>query len=581
MNDRTGAQQADTSDTIVDLLYQGILRRPADKAGRAAHSAALRSGRSITDLLKLFIDCPEFRAAHLVGGPSVQNASPRFVPPNAPAMHVECHASPFQLSQISERIGKAWSALGAALPFYSVITQEEYRPENLNGASLDQFWATGEAAAPLIQSMLSRYEFGSPASKICVEYGCGVGRVTFPLARMFKKVHAYDISPAHLKLAEERAAQLGLDNIEFHLVSGDISRSKLETCHFFFSCLVFQHNPPPLIYRLIEMALQALLPGGIANFQVPTYGLNYRFSIDEYVGGAQQQGIEMHFIPQPVVFQLIEEARCRLLEVREDGAIGHVGQWISSNFVVKKREDNVKPVPILDVEQENKMPMSFEERPLPKVQQRPRRSLADLKPLITDKGKMDVLAAINFLRLAGTFVEVGTFRGDFANELLRFTQCDKLYCVDPYQSYNEYSDGINNLDLDLVFQTTKARLSIFGDRVSFLRKFSVPAAKDFDDCSVDLVYLDGNHQYQFVMRDLAAWYPKVCSGGLLCGDDAYSLPGREQDVDGNIRIVHESTKDGLPRVWGTYGVLPAISHFAEQNHLEYFVRANQFYVIKN
>src|SRR5260221_9770270 len=133
---------------------------------------------------------------------------------------------------------------------------------------------------------------------------------------------------------------------------------------------------------------------------------------------------------------------------------------------------------------------------------RPSTTIADLKQLMTGAGKLNVLAAINFLRLNGIFVEVGTLRGDFADQICRFTQSEKLYCVDPYRSYEEFKDAINQLDLETVFQTAKKRLEPFGERVSFLREFSEQAAQIFADGALDMVYIDANHQYEFVKRDL-------------------------------------------------------------------------------
>jgi hypothetical protein len=84
------------------------------------------------------------------------------------------------------------------------------------------------------------------------------------------------------------------------------------------------------------MALNALKPDGIAIFQVPTYAPGYSFRSDEYLSGPKHVDMEMHVIPQVEVFTLIAEATCALREVREDGAIGRVGQWISNTFVAKR-----------------------------------------------------------------------------------------------------------------------------------------------------------------------------------------------------------------------------------------------------
>ena len=45
------------------------------------------------------------------------------------------------------------------------------------------------------------------------------------------------------------------------------------------------------------------------------------------------------------------------------------------------------------------------------------------------------------------------------------------------------------------------------------------AADKFEDESVDLVFIDGAHDTDSVIRDIEVWLPKVKKGGVLCGDD--------------------------------------------------------------
>jgi hypothetical protein len=78
-----------------------------------------------------------------------------------------------------------------------------------------------------------------------------------------------------------------------------------------------------------------LRAGGIAIFQVPTYQQGYTFRVKEYLARPPTLDMEMHYIPQDVVFALIAEWHCKVLEVREDGWIGR-GHSISNTFVVQR-----------------------------------------------------------------------------------------------------------------------------------------------------------------------------------------------------------------------------------------------------
>jgi predicted O-methyltransferase YrrM len=56
-----------------------------------------------------------------------------------------------------------------------------------------------------------------------------------------------------------------------------------------------------------------------------------------------------------------------------------------------------------------------------------------------------------------------------------------------------------------------------------VKKSSVEASQDFSDRSLDLVYIDAEHDYNSVKTDINAWKNKVRRGGVLAGHD-YMLP---------------------------------------------------------
>ncbi|MGE3279650.1 MAG: class I SAM-dependent methyltransferase [Alphaproteobacteria bacterium] len=272
-----------------------------------------------------FVNCQEFAS---------QNSVPRFVPLNHPRMHVEYTASAHEIETLKERIRQAWTHLGAVRPHHSVLTNPLFLGQNLDEAASKMFWASGEGEAESIRLILERHGFTNLEAKKCIEYGCGVGRVTLPLARIFARVSAYDISTTHLSLAKERASEGGCDNIEFHLCTEELDIED-SSCDFFYSRIVFQHNPPPLMRELVQLALRSLRSGGIAIFQLPTYAIGYRFILEEYMAKDSLLDMEMHCLPQEEIFRISADADCSMLEVREDGSVGRVGQWISNTFIVR------------------------------------------------------------------------------------------------------------------------------------------------------------------------------------------------------------------------------------------------------
>jgi SAM-dependent methyltransferase len=273
------------------------------------------------------------RLAPFIGAAEYSEISGIF-PLHFPTLDIELDATPDQLFRMLAKIERSWTEMGAVRPHHSVMTEEQYRPRNLD-KSLDDFWRSGVAELETIDFHLEQLGCRELHDKTCVEYGCGLGRVTIPLATRFAVVHAYDISPTHLAGARERAAVAGRVNIQFHERGGGLL-SPLEPCDFFYSRLVFQHNPPPVIRELIRLALNALHPGGLAIFGVPVYLADYRFRIEEYLRQPPTPFIEMHCLPQREIFSLIAGAGCSLLEVREERNVTPTTECLANLFVVTR-----------------------------------------------------------------------------------------------------------------------------------------------------------------------------------------------------------------------------------------------------
>ena len=202
---------------------------------------------------------------------------------------------------------------------------------------LDAFYNTGRADMERLDQWLARSRATLPATSTCAEYGCGVGRCTIWLARRYAHVRAFDISEPHLRLAEARVRAEGLKNVEFVHVRSEVDLRTMDGFDFFYSVMVPQHNPPPLILSILKHAFRGLRPCGAAYFQVPTYAEAYSFGLQEYLERAMDLGMEMHFVPQHAIFDLARAEGIQPLEVSPDDLIGNAGRWISSSFLMTKR----------------------------------------------------------------------------------------------------------------------------------------------------------------------------------------------------------------------------------------------------
>lgn len=254
-----------------------------------------------------------------------------------PAMSVELAVEPDQLAQLCAKTAAQWHHLGETEPYWSVITQENYLQSHFQ-KSREVFYATGEQEAKLLDSTLERHSIERRPLGRCVELCCGVGRVTGALARRYQEVIAVDISAPHLRLAGEELQKQGVNNVTYKHLTSFEQTQEYGSIDLFYSKIVLQHNPPPVMEVLLKNLLSALSPGGIGFFQIPVFKAGYKFLIEPYLQEDNQTNMEMHFFPQAELLQLVANCGCRVCELYEDDAIGSSMSMLSNTLLVQKLE---------------------------------------------------------------------------------------------------------------------------------------------------------------------------------------------------------------------------------------------------
>jgi len=108
------------------------------------------------------------------------------------------------------------------------------------------------------------------------------------------------------------------------------------------------------------------------------------------------------------------------------------------------------------------------------------------------------------------------------------------------------------------YYATASRLARFKHRISILRMRSEVAAKRIEELPCDFIYIDGNHSYSHVSRDLALWYPKLRPGGVMSGHDYYDAL-----ADDNFEPILDGSTSGFSKAQFTsFGVKSAVDEFA-------------------
>lgn len=114
--------------------------------------------------------------------------------------------------------------------------------------------------------------------------------------------------------------------------------------------------------------------------------------------------------------------------------------------------------------------------------------------------------------------EVGVYKGEFSEKLCQAGL--KLYAIDPWRIYKDYGNPRGQKRLDFQYEHTKRVLSPYPN-CTIIKKTSMEAVEDFDDKSLDFVYIDANHEFRYIAEDLSEWTKKVKKGGIVSGHDYF------------------------------------------------------------
>ena len=125
----------------------------------------------------------------------------------------------------------------------------------------------------------------------------------------------------------------------------------------------------------------------------------------------------------------------------------------------------------------------------------------------------------------------------------------KMYCVDPWQDYDEYPEYKGQQYI--AWKTFNKNIANYNIRNKCIvnRGFSDKIVPTFEDNFFDIVYVDGNHETEFVYKDGCMAFEKVKSGGFIVFDDygkfwPQTIVGIDkflQEYKDKIEILHKGT----------------------------------------
>jgi hypothetical protein len=163
----------------------------------------------------------------------------------------------------------------------------------------------------------------------------------------------------------------------------------------------------------------------------------------------------------------------------------------------------------------------------------------------------------------GAWAEVGVYRGDYSQKILDVCQPSELYLIDnwrfdlkehnPFQDTAENFSGFSgkihwdhfgddpNATQEKNFEYVRSRFEQ-NQNVNIIRADSIKGIQSLPDRHFDVIYVDANHQYEYVLRDMVEAREKLKPGAIILLNDFYEGPGGAEQNLGVMGAVNTFVK---------------------------------------
>lgn len=238
-------------------------------------------------------------------------------------------------------VRRDWTTLGEQDPLWAVYVAPGKKD---GGWDVDQFFATGEQE--VTSSLAHAAALGlSPRTGTALDFGCGVGRLSAALSKVFDAVVSVDIAATMIAEAK-RLGRCG-DNVSFVLnEKPDLSFQPTGSVDLVYSSLVLQHLPAELAAGYLAEMGRVLAPGGAAIVQVATRatpslkGQLFRLLPPGVVGVLQKTFLKypapmlMTAMPRPDVDRALAGSGLRVADAVEETVYG--GHFVTTRYFLTK-----------------------------------------------------------------------------------------------------------------------------------------------------------------------------------------------------------------------------------------------------
>ena len=165
-----------------------------------------------------------------------------------------------------KQLQRNFESLASEDPLWTVLSDNSKRGGHWD---VEDFYATGEPMIADLGKRLERVGLSFQGTS-AIDFGCGVGRLTFPLGKRFNQCYGVDISPSMIDYAQSEGGRG--QNCQFIINASDrLDSFESERIDFIYTAMALQHIAPRYTLRYLQEFSRVLRKGGILAFQLPSH----------------------------------------------------------------------------------------------------------------------------------------------------------------------------------------------------------------------------------------------------------------------------------------------------------------------
>jgi hypothetical protein len=123
-----------------------------------------------------------------------------------------------------------------------------------------------------------------------------------------------------------------------------------------------------------------------------------------------------------------------------------------------------------------------------------------------------IIYLTNQIKPKSKMIEIGSYTGESTSMFAASGFFEEIYAIDCSMD-GEFKHKLEEFEIN-------TRLF---NNIKLIKDFSCNVVNDFADESIDFIYIDGNHSFEYVFNEINLYKPKIKKSGIISGHD-YNLP---------------------------------------------------------